>query len=132
MFTNKHFSGPDVCNSESGSENSDHGEQWTYKQMSTANMLGPNGKSTNGGPQMLSEEQVRAQRATAASYVPDLVESTKQAQKAAGSCEPTTQASTTSRPPTPLNSDEDDDMIEDQKRFLATAIRRSAKGRTGA
>jgi hypothetical protein len=58
--------GPDVCDSESDSENSDHGEEIPYTSAYTAEMLDEDGKPKNGGPQRLSEEQVRAQRAAAA------------------------------------------------------------------
>jgi hypothetical protein len=44
---------------------------------------------------------------------------------AAGSCEPTTQPSTTPRALIPANSDDDGDMSEDQKRHLASAKRKA-------
>jgi hypothetical protein len=58
--------GPDVHGEESDSEHSDHGEDWSYATMYTPDMIGPDGKPKNGGPQRLSQEQVRAQRAAAA------------------------------------------------------------------
>jgi hypothetical protein len=42
--------GPDRCSSESDSENSDHGEMWSYESTYTPEMLGPDGKPKNGGP----------------------------------------------------------------------------------
>jgi hypothetical protein len=41
--------GPDVCDSESDSENSDHSEMWNYADMYTPDVLGPDGKPKNGG-----------------------------------------------------------------------------------
>jgi hypothetical protein len=55
--------GPDTCNSESDSENEQHVD--ILKRMYTEDMLGPDGEPKNGGPVVLSEEQVRAQRAAA-------------------------------------------------------------------
>jgi hypothetical protein len=81
--------GPEVCDSESDSDNSDHGEMWSYADMCTPDMLGPDGKPKNGGPQQLSAAQVLALRAAA--------------QRTSGSTEPTTQAS--SRPVAPGNPD---------------------------
>jgi hypothetical protein len=100
--------GLEVCDSESDSENSDHGEMLSYAEMYTADMLGPDGKPKNGGPQRLSAVQVTALRA---------------ASKGPTGCNP---SQTTARLPTPLNSDEDsDELAEDQKRRLATAKRMS-------
>jgi hypothetical protein len=50
---------------ESDSENSDHGELRSYTEMYTPDMLGPDGKPKNGGPQRLSAVQVTALRAAA-------------------------------------------------------------------
>jgi hypothetical protein len=55
----------------------------------------PDAKPINRGPQVLSEEQVRAQRAFAA-------------QRASESTRSTTQPSGEPRAPTPLNSDDED------------------------
>jgi hypothetical protein len=57
--------GPDKCSSESDSENSDHGEMWTYESMYMPEMLGPDGKPKKGGPQVLLESQAFALRAAA-------------------------------------------------------------------
>jgi hypothetical protein len=108
--------GPDVCDSESDSENSDHGEMWSYADMYTPDMLGGDGKPKTGGPQQLPAAQVLAMRA-AARRAPS---------QPKGSAESTTQAST--RLPTPLNSDdEDSDTTEDQKRRLASDRRKSGR-----
>jgi hypothetical protein len=40
--------GPDVCNSESDSDHSDHGEEWADSEMYTAEMLCPDGKKIKG------------------------------------------------------------------------------------
>jgi hypothetical protein len=45
--------GPDMCDSESDSENSDHGDMWSYTDMYTPEMLGPDGKPKSGGHQQL-------------------------------------------------------------------------------
>jgi hypothetical protein len=57
--------GPDVRNSESDSENSDHGEILTNESMYTPEMLDAEGKPNNGGLQRLSNAQVLAWRAPA-------------------------------------------------------------------
>jgi hypothetical protein len=94
--------GPDRCDSESDSENSDHGEEISYRSAYTSEMLDAEGKPKNGGPKRFSEEQVRVQRAPAAHRSQSQAEPTTQAQKAAGSCRPTIAAPTLSRPPDPL------------------------------
>jgi hypothetical protein len=122
--------GPDKCSLESDSESEDHGEQWSYANIYTPNMLGPDRKPRSGGPQLLSKEHLRAQRAAAAQRTSDSAGPTTQAKMAAGSCEPTIQAPTSSRLPTPLNSDDDsEEMTWDHKRHLAAAKRKS--GRAG-
>jgi hypothetical protein len=62
--------GRDVCDSESDSENSDHGEGISYQSAYTPEMLGPEGKPKNGAPQKLSAEEVRAQKTSAARRAP--------------------------------------------------------------
>jgi hypothetical protein len=47
--------GPDVCDSESDSENSDHGEMSTYTDMYTSEMLGPDGKPKAGPQHLMSK-----------------------------------------------------------------------------
>jgi hypothetical protein len=120
--------------------------------MCTKEMIGPDGMPINGGPQVLSERQVRTQRAQAASRSSSSLVSTIQAEQrgkgyacgtrspfqdlseAAGSCEPTTQISVErSRSPTPLNSDDDEgsprEMSWDQERHCMRA--RKMSGREG-
>jgi hypothetical protein len=88
--------------------------------------------SQNGESQPHSENQASAQSAFATGRASESTGFTTQAQKAAGSCQPATQPPTALRAPTPLTSDDDDDdMSEDQKRALASARRRSIKGRAG-
>jgi hypothetical protein len=88
--------------------------------------------SENGGSQLHSEKQASATSASANFRASDLAGPTTQAQQAAGSCEPTTHASASAtRQPTPLNSDDDDDVSEDQKRALAPAKRKASKGTEG-
>jgi hypothetical protein len=48
--------GPDLCDSESDSENSDHGDAFTLEDMYTADMIGPDGKLLQGGPVKLTAE----------------------------------------------------------------------------
>jgi hypothetical protein len=57
--------GSDVCDSESDSENSDHGENWSYADRCTLDMFGPDRKPKTGGPQQLSAAKVLASRAAA-------------------------------------------------------------------
>jgi hypothetical protein len=40
--------GPDVCDSESDAEYSDDGEQWSYAEMYTPEMIGPDSKTLSG------------------------------------------------------------------------------------
>jgi hypothetical protein len=47
--------GPDVCKSEDDAEYSDHGEQWTYAEMYTPEMLGPNGKPKTNQVRLTTE-----------------------------------------------------------------------------
>jgi hypothetical protein len=61
---------PDVCDPESDSENSDHGEMWRYSDIYTPEMLGPDGKPKTGGPQQLSAAQVLDLRASAKRTAP--------------------------------------------------------------
>jgi hypothetical protein len=56
--------GPDVCNSESDSENSDHGEEFPDSNMFTPEMLGQDGKRIMD-PQKLTPEQAERQRTAA-------------------------------------------------------------------
>jgi hypothetical protein len=49
--------GPDVYNSESDSDHSDHGEEWADGEMYTTEMLGPDGKKIKGR-QQISPQQV--------------------------------------------------------------------------
>jgi hypothetical protein len=56
--------GPDVCNWESDSDHSDHGEEWADSNMYTKEMLGPDGKKIKG-PQQLSPQEVTLLRAVA-------------------------------------------------------------------
>jgi hypothetical protein len=44
--------GKDVCDSESDPEYGDHGEQWSYSEMYTPEMLGPDGKPKAGPPRL--------------------------------------------------------------------------------
>jgi hypothetical protein len=67
----------DVCDSESDSDHSDHGENRSYASMYTPDTPGPDGKPKNGGPQKLSETQALALRA-AAHCAPNSVEPTIQ------------------------------------------------------
>jgi hypothetical protein len=122
--------GLDKCSSESDSENSDHGEEMSHESMYTPEMLGPDGNPKNGGPQKLSNTQVLALRSAARS-----------APSSRGPSIPGTPSTSrgrkygkevSSRLPTPLNSDNEDDaddMTEDQKGCLASAKRRA--GRAG-
>jgi hypothetical protein len=48
--------GPEVCDSESGSEHSDHGEMWTDADMYTRELLGADGKKLSGFPQISQAE----------------------------------------------------------------------------
>jgi hypothetical protein len=64
--------GPDVCDSESESENSDHGEQWSNAGMYTQEMLGPDGQPLEGRSR-LTTEQANALRAKGKSGGPDTV-----------------------------------------------------------
>jgi hypothetical protein len=89
--------GPDVMSSESDSENSDHGEQWEDREMFTSEMIGEDGKRIMG--------PVKLSRHGAAQG--HLHEGT-----------PIT---------TPVNSDDEEEMTEDQKRYLASAIRRASR-----
>jgi hypothetical protein len=57
--------GPDVCDSESHSEHSDHGEDIPVNNMYTSELVGVDGKPK--GPQMLTPTQAVALRATARS-----------------------------------------------------------------
>jgi hypothetical protein len=57
--------GPDVCDSESDSEHSEHGEMWSYSDMSTPDMLDANGKPRTGVPIQLTAEQANSTRAAA-------------------------------------------------------------------
>jgi hypothetical protein len=91
--------GPDVCDSESDSGNSDHGEMW-----SNADMYRPRRETADR----------RAAAKSAASQP-----------KVSTSCNPS-QIST--RLLTPLNSDdEDEEKTEDQKKRLASARRKSGR-----
>jgi hypothetical protein len=54
----------DVCSSESDAEYGDHGERWSYSEMYTPEMLGPDGKPKEG-PQRLPTAQANALRAVA-------------------------------------------------------------------
>jgi hypothetical protein len=47
--------GPDVCDSESDSENSDHGEQWLAPDCYTPDMLDDKGKPILGRSQMMTD-----------------------------------------------------------------------------
>jgi hypothetical protein len=58
--------GPDMCDSESDAEYSDHGEQWSYSDTYTPEMLRPDGKPRSW-PQVSSTAQANALRAAARS-----------------------------------------------------------------
>jgi hypothetical protein len=97
-----------VCNSESDSENSDHGEEMSCESAYTPDMPGLDGKPKNGGPQRRSEEQVRAQRAASAQRASSQAESiTQTVPQPLVHAEPITRAPTASRPLAPLGSDID-------------------------
>jgi hypothetical protein len=49
--------GPDVCDSESDSENSDHGENIPVESMYTAELIGEDAKRKHGGPPKRSANQ---------------------------------------------------------------------------
>jgi hypothetical protein len=102
--------GPDRCSSDSDSEDSDHGETWSYADMHTSDMLGPDGKPKKGGPQVLSSDQAFALRAVA-NWAPDSAEPTIQAwQKPLALSEPAIRASSNSaRPLAPL------DLVDEQE-----------------
>jgi hypothetical protein len=115
--------GPDVCDSESDSEHSDHGEDWSYPEMCTPDMLDANGKRKSGGPQQLSAAQVLALRAAAQRTSSSVEPTTQSSQKPLSlSQELITQAS--SRPLAPLNSDgESTEPPKDLKKRRASAKR---------
>jgi hypothetical protein len=117
--------GPDVCDSESDSDNSEHGEMWSHAEMYTPDMLESDGKPKNGGPLVLSQEQVRAQKAAAAHRAPDSARSTAQASQPPVRPEPTKQAPTSSGPLAPLDSDAGSSAPP------KVAQRKSTKGRAG-
>jgi hypothetical protein len=104
--------GPDVCDSESGSDDSDYGEMWSYADMYTPDMLSPDGKPKTGGRQQLSAAQANAMRATAKLAVSQPTVSTE-----------FTSSQATTRPSTPLNIVEGTpkEAAEDQKRPFASA-----------
>jgi hypothetical protein len=110
--------GPDVCDS----DHSDHGEDWSYADMDTPDVLRPDRKPNNGGPQQLSAAQVLALRAAA--------------QRSSGSTETTTQThrgcwlqlwspiQASSRLLAQLNSDDEPAGVpKDQKKRKAPAKR---------
>jgi hypothetical protein len=136
--------GPDVCNSESDSENSDHGNERLDSDMYTAEMLGPEGKNKSG-PQLLTPRDVAFMRAAAratkkpVSYTPSTSATTTDMEGQDSVDEYYADHYVSSRLPTPagtpVNSDNEDiqeEMSEDQKRHLATAKRKAEKsGRAG-
>jgi hypothetical protein len=95
--------GRDVMSSESDSENSDHGEQWEDRERFTSEMIGEDGKRIMC-PVKLSRHQVAVQMA--------------QHKDATTKVTPVT---------TPVNSDDEEEMTEDQKRYLASAKRRASR-----
>jgi hypothetical protein len=105
--------GPDMCDSESDSDHSDNGEDWSYADMYTPGMLGPHGKPKTGGPQQLSAAQTNARRAAAKLTASQLMVSDE-----------FTSPQATTRPPTQLNPDE-----EESPKYLAPA--KWKKGRAG-
>jgi hypothetical protein len=101
--------GPDVCGSESDAEYSDHGEQWSYADMYTPEVLGLDGKPKTDTAR-LTTEPANALRATGRS-VP-------QAQSAQ---EPE------QRQPTPVPAD-DEDLSEEQERTLRRFKKKGTAG----
>jgi hypothetical protein len=111
--------GPDVRESESDSEHSDHCEQWSNADTHTPDMLGPGGKPMNGDPQQFSAEEADALRTAAFA-------------KASQSEEP----AVVTRTPTPLNSDEDSEQMSYEQKRAILRLRpkksASAEGRAGS
>jgi hypothetical protein len=79
---------------------------WTKKDLQSAytvEMLEEDDKPKKGGPQRLSDTQVTILRAVGKAVRQE--KPTAQVKQAAGSCEPTIQAPTSSRPPAPRASE---------------------------
>jgi hypothetical protein len=95
--------GPDVMSSESDSENEDHGEEIPDTSAYTSEIIGEDGKRKMD-PVKLTRHQAAVQRA--------------QYQAVSTKVTPIT---------TPVNSDDEDEMTKDQKRFLASAKRRASR-----
>jgi hypothetical protein len=57
---------PDVCDSKSYPENSDHGEMWSYADTYTPDMLGPDRKAKNGS--LLGRSSCDARSSTTDSF----------------------------------------------------------------
>jgi hypothetical protein len=120
--------GPDVCSSESDSENSDHGENWSFADMYPPDMLDEDGKPKNGGPQRLSAAQVLQLR-VAAQCTLGTAKPTTQAEKLLAGCQhPTTQAQ--KRPLASPNLDDDPSGVPKKKIKRKSPAKRS-QGRAG-
>jgi hypothetical protein len=119
--------GNDVCDSESDSENEDHGEVLTG---CCKGILVDKDGNPLSAEHKLAQEQVAALR-WGASFSNEFSGSTIQA-PAAGFCKPITQPPPQkARAPTPLNSDyEEVPMTEGQKRAQASALRKAQKANT--
>jgi hypothetical protein len=141
--------GPDVCNSESDSDHSDHGEEWADSNMYTAEMPGPDVKKISR-PQVLSQLQAMVLRAAGRA---------KPSSESEPSCTSTTSGAdgedsvdewyanhpeepkcgdlVSSRLPTPIGTpvhwdNEDGELSEDQKRCIALGKRMAERsGRAG-
>jgi hypothetical protein len=96
--------GKDVCDSESDPYKEDHGETLTGMYTSEI-QVGKDGKPISNAYK-LSNDQANAMRAAAVSQAKEFRGSTAR-ESAAGSPDPTTQSSATTRTPTPLNSDDE-------------------------
>jgi hypothetical protein len=107
--------GPDVCDSESDAEYSDHGEKWSDSETYTSDMLNEKGEPDLGRARLTTEQasmQVAAAHAQAREKLMEI----------------------STRTPTPVPSDDDDENItENEKRAirLAKKMSKSGNGRVG-
>jgi hypothetical protein len=123
--------GRERCDSESDSEHSDHGKEFSVESMYTPEMIGRDGKPKNAGPQRLSDAQVLCLRASAL-CAPGSARPTAQAEMPlADSSQPTRQASVEqSSPLAPLDLSADTEVAPKAPKKRKTAAK-VGKGRAG-
>jgi hypothetical protein len=138
--------GQDRGSSDSDSEHGDHGDEMSNESMYTPEMLGPDGTPKNGGPQRLSSTQALALRAAARS-APSSSGPSRTRTPSTSTTEgedsvdewyrehpevPKCGKEVSSRLPTPLNSDNEDEeeyRSKDQTRCLSPAKRMAGRAR---